>query len=86
MTWDDPALDKLFRELRINFEIEMRVSNVEKKLNLVVESAEILVDLTKSRREHALEIVVIVLIALRSCCRSSFSTTEISVLSGSVAG
>ena len=64
VTWDDPALDKLFRELRINFEMEMRVSNVEKKLNLVVESAEILVDLTKSRREHALEIVVIVLIAL----------------------
>ncbi|MHB2020155.1 MAG: RMD1 family protein [Candidatus Xenobia bacterium] len=64
VTWDDPALDRLFRELRSNFEMEMRVSTVEKKLNLVVESAEILVDLTKSRREIALEIIVIVLIAL----------------------
>ncbi|HEY3999150.1 MAG TPA: hypothetical protein VGO93_09815, partial [Candidatus Xenobia bacterium] len=46
------------------FEIDLRVSTLEKKIELVVDGCEILVDLVKSRREEFLELVVIFLIAL----------------------
>ncbi len=64
ITWEDPGLDRIYTELRANFEFDIRLTTMEKKIQLVVDSAEILVDLVKSRREELLEVVIIFLIVL----------------------
>lgn len=61
--WDDQLLDRLYGDLKRMFEIETRYKVLEYKLRLIQESVEIIVDLSKSRRETYLELTIIVLIA-----------------------
>lgn len=61
--WDDQLLDRLYSDLKRMFEIETRYKVLEYKLRLIQESVEIIVDLSKSRRETYLELTIIVLIA-----------------------
>lgn len=63
-TWEDPAAHQLFTELRANFELQGRFRTLEYKLKLIHESAEVLVDLSNTRRFTMLELTVIVLIAV----------------------
>ncbi len=64
VAWEDPSADQLFNELRANFELHARFRTLEYKLRLIHESAEVLVDLSNTRRFTMLEITVIILIAV----------------------
>ncbi len=62
-TWEDKSLDILYQALRNNFEIQQRMRATEYKLELVKETAHVVVSLNESRRSHFLELVIIFLIA-----------------------
>lgn len=62
-TWDSPELDKIFHELKLMLEIDVRYRAVEYKSKIIQESIEVITDLVKSKRELTLEIIVILLIA-----------------------
>lgn len=64
LAWEDPSADQLFNELRANFELQTRFRSLEYKLKLIHESAEVLVDLSNTRRFTMLEITIIILIAV----------------------
>ena len=63
VTWDDEALDRLYRELRASFAIEDRYRGLDHKLRVLQDNLELLVDLTRHTRSVLLEIAVIFLIA-----------------------
>jgi uncharacterized Rmd1/YagE family protein len=62
-TWDSPELDKVFHELKLMLEIDVRYRAVEYKSKIIQESIEVITDLVKSKRETLLEMIVILLIA-----------------------
>lgn len=62
-TWEREAYDKLYRSLRVAFEIDDRYRTVEHKIQLIQQNLEIFVDLVQYRRSQLLELTVIVLIA-----------------------
>lgn len=62
--WDDDRLDRLYHALQSNFEIPQRLRVVEHKLELIHDTAEMVVSINEGRRSHFLEMVVIFLIAL----------------------
>jgi uncharacterized Rmd1/YagE family protein len=62
--WSSNELERLFKELQQNFEVETRFKVLDRKLGLVQENIEILVDLVSTRRAHLLEWLIIVLIAV----------------------
>lgn len=64
LAWEDHALDKLFHDIKGNFELSTRFRSLEYKLRLIHESVEVIVDLTNTRRSTMLEMTIIVLIAL----------------------
>lgn len=64
LVWDDEALDKLYRDLRISFAIEDRYRALDQKLKMIQDNLELMVDLAQHRRSVALEVAVIALIAL----------------------
>ncbi len=61
--WESKSLDLLYHGLRNNFEIPQRMRVVEHKLELLKETAHIVVSINESRRSHFLELVIIFLIA-----------------------
>ncbi|MEK7398103.1 MAG: RMD1 family protein, partial [Candidatus Poribacteria bacterium] len=62
-TWDNVELDKLHQELKIMLEIDTRYRALDYKIKIIQEGIEVIVDLSKSRRETLLELVIILLIA-----------------------
>lgn len=64
MAWEDRAVDKLFHDLKSNFELSTRFRSLEYKLRLIHESVEVIVNLTNTRRSEILELTIIGLIAL----------------------
>lgn len=64
MAWEEHVLDKLFHDLKGNFELSTRFRSLEYKLRLIHESVEVIVDLTNTRRSMMLELTIIGLIAL----------------------
>lgn len=62
--WESNSLDQLYHGLRNNFEIPQRMRVVEHKLELIKETAHIVVSINESRRSHFLELVIIFLIAV----------------------
>jgi required for meiotic nuclear division protein 1 len=62
-TWESPELDKVFHELKLMLEIDVRYRAVEYKSKIIQESVEVITDLVKSKREVMLEMIVILLIA-----------------------
>jgi uncharacterized Rmd1/YagE family protein len=62
--WEDKSLDVLYHALRKNFEIQPRLRVVEHKLELIKDTAQLVVSINESRQSHFLEIVIIALIAL----------------------
>jgi len=62
-TWESPELDKVFHELKLMLEIDVRYRAVEYKAKIIQESIEVITDLVKTKREHMLEMTVILLIA-----------------------
>lgn len=65
-TWEDPMLDRLHTELKAMLEVDVRYRALEYKIKIIQESLDVIVDLSKSRRETILELVIILLIAFEA--------------------
>ncbi len=61
-TWESVELDKMHQELKAMMEIDLRYRGLEYKIKIIQESVEVIVDLSKSKRETLLEMVIILLI------------------------
>ena len=61
-TWESVELDKVHQELKAMMEIDVRYRGLEYKIKIIQESVELIVDLSKSKRETLLEVVIILLI------------------------
>ncbi len=61
-TWTSKDLQKLFRDLQQNFDLETRFKALDRNLSLVQDNIEILSDLANSRRAAMLEMLIILLI------------------------
>ena len=60
--WDNPALQGLYNRLEDEFEILERHAALERKLNLISQTAETLLDVLNNRHAHRLEWYIIILI------------------------
>lgn len=61
-TWKSKDLEKLYKELQQNFDIEIRFRALDRKLILVQDNIEILADLTSKSRSTLLEALIVFLI------------------------
>ena len=63
-TWDDPAMDRIYDDLRAEFDLVDRYAALESKLRSIQEALELVLDVARDRRLLALEVVVAVLILI----------------------
>ena len=61
-TWTSVDSQRLFADLQQNFDIDVRFKDLDRKLSLVQDNIEILVDLSTARRSTMLEIMIVLLI------------------------
>jgi uncharacterized Rmd1/YagE family protein len=61
-TWENVELDRLHSDLKTMMEIDTRYRALEYKIKIIQESVDVIVDLSKSKRETLLEMVIILLI------------------------
>ncbi len=61
-TWDDPGIDRIYADLRAEFDLGDRYAALELKLRSIQEALELLVGVARDRQLVALEIAVVVLI------------------------
>jgi uncharacterized Rmd1/YagE family protein len=61
-TWESVELDKMHQELKTMMEIDVRYRALEYKIKIIQESVDVIVDLSKSKRETLLEMIIILLI------------------------
>ena len=62
--WDDPEMDRIYGDLRAEFDLVDRYRALELKLRAVQESLELLAEVARDRRVLWLEMIVVVLILL----------------------
>jgi uncharacterized Rmd1/YagE family protein len=62
--WDDPEMDRIYGDLRAEFDLVDRYRALELKLRAVQESLELLAEVAQDRRVLLLEMIVVVLILL----------------------
>ncbi|HEV8548865.1 MAG TPA: RMD1 family protein [Polyangiaceae bacterium] len=60
--WDDPGMDRIYGELRAEFDLGDRYRSLELKLHSVQESLELVLDVARDRRLVLLETIVVLLI------------------------
>jgi required for meiotic nuclear division protein 1 len=63
-TWEDEKLDKLYTELKRNFDLQERFRNISDGLGIVKDNLELFRDILQYRNSVFLEWVVIILIAI----------------------
>lgn len=63
-TWEDPAMDRIYNDLRAEFDLGDRYAALELKLRSVQESLELLLDVARDRRLVLLEAAIVVLIVV----------------------
>jgi len=63
-TWEREDYDRLYRALRVTFEIDDRYRTLEHKLRMVQDNLALVVDLVQHRRAALLELVVVILILM----------------------
>ena len=61
--WEHPELDRLYARLEAEFELTERARTIERKLDVIGETASTLLELVQERRSVRLELAVIALIA-----------------------
>jgi required for meiotic nuclear division protein 1 len=61
-TWENVELDRMHQELKTMMEIDVRYRALEYKIKIVQESVDVIVDLSKSKRQTLLEVIIILLI------------------------
>lgn len=62
--WDDPAMDRIYDDLRAEFDLADRYNALELKLRSIQDSLELLVEVARDRRLLLLELAVTFLILL----------------------
>jgi uncharacterized Rmd1/YagE family protein len=62
--WDDPGLDRIYDELRAEFDLTDRFQALELKLRSVQEALELVLDVARDRRLVLLESAIVLLIVL----------------------
>ncbi len=62
-TWENVELDKLHQELKLMMDVDLRYRALDYKIKIIQESVEVIVDLSKSKRETLLEMTIILLIS-----------------------
>ncbi len=63
-TWDDPAMDRIYDDLRAEFDLGDRFAALESKLRAVQDALELLLGVARDRRLVLLEGAIVVLICL----------------------
>ena len=61
-TWDDPAMDRIYDELRAEFDLVDRYTTMKQKLDGVQEALELVLDVARDRRMWLLEVTIVLLI------------------------
>jgi uncharacterized Rmd1/YagE family protein len=61
-TWEDAAMDRIYDDLRAEFDLADRYAAMESKLRSIQEALELVLDVARDRRLLLLEIAVVVLI------------------------
>lgn len=62
--WDRPDLERLYARLEDEYELKERVETLDRKLNVIADTAETLSDIIDTRRSLRLEVIVVLLIAI----------------------
>jgi len=62
-TWESPELDRLHQDLKSMLDIDIRYRALEYKVKIIQESLDVIIDLSKNKRETLLELIIILLIA-----------------------
>jgi uncharacterized Rmd1/YagE family protein len=63
-TWDDPAMDRIYDDLRAEFDLGDRFSALESKLRAIQDALEVLLGVARDRRLVWLEAAIVVLVGL----------------------
>jgi uncharacterized Rmd1/YagE family protein len=63
-TWDDPGLDRIYDDLRAEFDLRDRYDTLTQKLQGSQETLELVLDVARDRRMWLLEIAIFLLIAV----------------------
>lgn len=66
ITWEDEALDRLYHELRLTFEIEERYRALDHEIRIVQDNLALMIDMLRQRRFEFLEVVVAVFVTLET--------------------
>jgi uncharacterized Rmd1/YagE family protein len=61
-TWDDPAMDDIYADLRAEFDLVDRYAALESKIKGAQEALELILDVARDRRLVLLEIMIVLLI------------------------
>ncbi|HEX4824115.1 MAG TPA: RMD1 family protein [Candidatus Polarisedimenticolaceae bacterium] len=61
-TWDDPAMDRIYDDLRAEFDLVDRFDSLEAKLHAVQDALELLIGVARDRRLFLLEAAIVALI------------------------
>jgi required for meiotic nuclear division protein 1 len=62
--WDDAGMDRIYDELRAEFDLVDRYQAMETKLRTMQESLELILDVARDRRLVSLEVTIVILIGL----------------------
>jgi uncharacterized Rmd1/YagE family protein len=63
-TWDDPAMDRIYDDLRAEFDLIDRYGALEQKLRFVQDAMELVLDVARDRRMWLLEVAIFGLIII----------------------
>ena len=63
-TWENIELDRMHQDLKSMMDVDIRYRALEYKIKIIQESVEVIVDLSKSKRETRLELTIIFLIGV----------------------
>jgi len=61
-TWDDAGIDRIYEELRAEFDLSDRYQSLELKLRSIQEALELVLDVARDRRLVLLELAIVLLI------------------------
>jgi uncharacterized Rmd1/YagE family protein len=62
--WEDPGIDRIYEELRSEFDLSDRYQALELKLRSIQEALELVLDVARDRRLVLLELAIVLLIVL----------------------
>jgi len=60
--WDDPLMDRLYADLRSQFDLADRYDAMESKLRSVQEALQLVLEVARDRRMFLLEVAIVLLI------------------------